>query len=98
MHDVQNGRATNRHANGDHKFDDVATVASDLRSGDHAIPDRYKLVLFNNEVLRLDSVSGTVWILDFERDPQSRQVIGPHWIEVEQPSFSGGSKREGNGT
>lgn len=52
---------------------------------DPALPDRYKLVLFNNEVLRLDSVSGMVWILDVQRDPQSRQVVKPRWVAVEPP-------------
>lgn len=92
MDNVRNGRATHEQVGGDRRHDDSGVIASDHqsdhRSDDHAIPERYKLVLFNNEVLRLDSVSGTVWILDFERDPQSRQVVRPRWVTVEVASVS----------
>lgn len=82
----------NGHVDGHHRHDDAGAIAGDHRSDDRrsgpAIPDRYKLVLFNNEVLRLDSVSGLVWILDLERDPHSRQVVRPRWITVEVESES----------
>ena len=57
--------------------------ANDQASDDQGVIDRYKLVLFNNDVLRLDTVSGAVWILEYQRDPQSHQVIKPHWVVVE---------------
>lgn len=40
-------------------------------------------MLFNNEALRLDSVPGTVWILEYERDPTSYQASRLHWVIIE---------------
>lgn len=82
MYVRQNGNAHDQ-ASSDNS-PDVGTVQRS-HGVEQGMTDRYKLVLFNNDVLRLDSVSGAVWILEYQRDPQSHQVIKPHWVAIAPP-------------